>query len=1173
MRYRKILPVLFSVILLFCFSRVASAQTTWSLFFGGELEDQFASAQQTADGGYIAVGSAASYGEGDHDLWLVRIDSSGNVIWNFTFGDRDEDFGNSVQQTADGGFIVLGTTRSYAVNDVDFWLIKTDANGEIQWQKTYDAQSVENASEVRQTTDGGYILVGRVEVGSNDQNVLLVRTDANGNSQWMKSYGGSGIDVGVSVCESPDGGFFVAGRTTSYGSGPQDGWLLKTNGSGTKLWGKPFGSIGYDTFTSVRATTDGNLIIAGSGTPSGTSMDKAWLVKTDLNGTELWSNMYGGHSRDNAFSVDQTADGGYVLTGRTRSYSGPWEIWLIKTDASGNESWIRTFNNPGSAGWSVSQTADGGYFIAGSTGPPPDGWLIKTDAEGRLIKPTARSQLASVESAAEAVASDAELIYVSGDIEDTTGTADAWKYIYKSTSKDQVFEFLLSGSSVIQQPGISVNDPTIHAGIRAFPTAWIDSDSAVAVAERNGGKDFRATRPWVAMGARLFYVEGMCIDGTDIKYPYPVWEISYYGSDVDRMEVHVDGVMGRLVNDFPVTTARDGLTQADAAAQNVDPDAELVFVWTSQVDAEGQAPMWLYVYEASGTQTMVEFAFIGAELLYQMESQMLPWVSPGRTPVPQEWLDSDEAMATAEADGGAGFRAAYPEAIIDMNLYAYSGGLARSLPGGIKLVWDIYYIAQDTTFRSVVDAGIYGFCDYFTRTFGGSEDDVGYGVVQLEDESIVIAGMTESYGAGKKDTWLIGIEKDGEEAWNRTHGGSEDECAQNIVLAEDDGFLIVDNTSSFGNGQYDFDLLKTDGRGEERLGRCFGGGMEDYAYAVHRASDGGYVMAGKTESYGAGESDVWLIKIDTQGDMVWDQTFGGDSADIGYDMQTTSDGGFIIVGSTRSSGGGSRDVYLVKADSLGAEEWSMTFGGSKDDIGYGVQQTSDEGYILAGYTESYGAGKKDLWLIKTDSLGAQEWERSFGGSEDDIGKSLVISEDGGYAIAGRTESAGAGMQDLWLIKTNPEGGEEWSRVLGGSEDDFGESVAITSDGGYLITGGTCSYGAGGCDVWLIKTDASGYSPVQEDRSARAPEQITLLQNYPNPFNGTTTIHFILPRPGRIVLKIYDTLGRCAATLIDGFRQAGEYDVQWDAADLASGIYLCRLSAGDLIETRKMLLVE
>jgi hypothetical protein len=237
--------------------------------------------------------------------------------------------------------------------------------------------------------------------------------------------------------------------------------------------------------------------------------------------------------------------------------------------------------------------------------------------------------------------------------------------------------------------------------------------------------------------------------------------------------------------------------------------------------------------------------------------------------------------------------------------------------------------------------------------------------------------------------------------------------------------------------------------------RTFGGTLLDYGYFVQQTSDGGYILTGETSSYGAGRSDVWLIKTDSDGNKEWDKTFGGKSDDCGYCVRQTSDGGYIITGKTHSSGAGMGDVWLIKTDSVGNMLWNKTFGGSYNEEGKCIQLTSDGGYIIVGIG----------WLIKTDSDGNKIWDRDLG---DGVCDSVQQTTDGGYIIAGKLWDVGG---YVLLIKTDCDGFIVWNKTFGGLHNDKCHWVQETSDGGYILTGGTGKLGFS--DVWLIKTDSNG----------------------------------------------------------------------------------------------------
>jgi len=361
----------------------------------------------------------------------------------------------------------------------------------------------------------------------------------------------------------------------------------------------------------------------------------------------------------------------------------------------------------------------------------------------------------------------------------------------------------------------------------------------------------------------------------------------------------------------------------------------------------------------------------------------------------------------------------------------------------------------------------------WSKTFGNLSDDYGESVQQTSDGGYIIAGFTVSYGAGGEDVWLIKTDSNGNEMWDKTFGGTSDDAGWSVQQTSDGGCIITGYTSSSGAGGEDVWLIKTDSNGNKVWDKTFGGTSDDAAWSVQQTSDGGYVIAGFTESYGAGEEDVWLIRTDSNGNEVWDKTFGGASDDDGISVQQTSDGGYVIAGFTESYGAGGRDVWLIRTDSNGNKVWDKTFGGTSDDDGESVRQTSDGGYVIAGFTESYGASGEDFWLIKTDSSGSEVWDKTFGGTSDDAAWSAQQTSDGGYIIAGSTSSYGVGEWDAWLIKTDSNGNKVWDKTFGGASDDDGISIQQTSEGGYIIAGATVSYGVGGEDVWLIKLSLEG----------------------------------------------------------------------------------------------------
>jgi hypothetical protein len=311
--------------------------------------------------------------------------------------------------------------------------------------------------------------------------------------------------------------------------------------------------------------------------------------------------------------------------------------------------------------------------------------------------------------------------------------------------------------------------------------------------------------------------------------------------------------------------------------------------------------------------------------------------------------------------------------------------------------------------------------------------------------------------------------------WTHTYGGANYDVGESVVETSDGGYAIAGYTASYGTGSDDVWLVKTDANGSAQWNQTYGGINFDDGYSLVETSDGGYAIAGCTSSFGAGDWDFWLVKTNASGNMEWNQTYGGINSDWGCSVVEVSDGGYAIAGSTNSYGAGNNDFWLVKTDSSGVAQWNQTYGGTHIDSGCSMVEVSDGGYAIAGSTNSYGAGGSDVWLIKTNSSGVAQWNQTYGGGDDDYGYSVVETSDGGYAIAGSL-SYGAGAYDVWLVKTNTAGVAQWNQTYDGASGDCGYSVVETIDGGYAIAGSTISFGAGSVDVWLVKTDELGIVP-------------------------------------------------------------------------------------------------
>lgn len=434
----------------------------------------------------------------------------------------------------------------------------------------------------------------------------------------------------------------------------------------------------------------------------------------------------------------------------------------------------------------------------------------------------------------------------------------------------------------------------------------------------------------------------------------------------------------------------------------------------------------------------------------------------------------------------------------------------------------------------------------FERTYGGIADDLSLSVVQASDGGYIITGWTASYGAGNTDVYLIRTDNNGDTLWSRTYGGVADDMGVNVIQTHDSGYIIIGITYSFGAGYWDLYLIKTNANGDSLWTKTFGWFFYDAGADVSQTSDGGYIITGEI-AIDTCLSSVYLIKTNDNGDLLWSKTYGGFEYDRGLSVIQTDNGGFIVAGFTSSFGAGGGDVYLIRTDSNGDSLWTNTFGGIYYDEGYSIVQTTDGGYIIAGTTYSFGAGGGDVYLIKLDVNGDSLWTKTYGGIYRDLGSSVSQTSDGGYIVTGYTESFGAYPGNVFLIRTDNEGDTIWTKTFGGQNSDEGRSVMQTIDGGYIITGGTDSFGAGYYDVYLIKTDENGIVGI--------PKQSITSNNiviYPNPTSGIINIK-TSQIFGRIkTLEVYDYLGQLQLSRTSNFEDI-------DISSLPGGLFFIVLT--------------
>lgn len=400
------------------YAQAAVPVKQWDQSLGGNQGDALFGVHPIPAGGYLLTGLSSSGISGDktqpnqgvEDYWVVRLDATGTKQWDRTFGGRNMDLLNASIPTSDGGYLLGGQSSSGLERDktqasqgsFDYWVVKIDATGTKQWDKTFGGTSLDVLTSLLQTSDGGYLLGGRSASGiSGDKTQAtnglddewLVKIDANGNKQWDRTFGGSGSEQINALVATPDGGYLLGGHSNSPISGDKtqpsqggsDYWLLKVDAMGTKQWDRTFGGTGTEALWGLQPTTNGGYLLAGH-SDSGLNGDKTqvsqgandyWVVKVDATGTKQWDRTFGGSGNDSAYDLQPTSDGGYLLGGRsdsppsgdkTQSSQGGFDQWVVKLDAMGLKQWDLTFGGSGDETlWALQQTSDGGYILGGSS--------------------------------------------------------------------------------------------------------------------------------------------------------------------------------------------------------------------------------------------------------------------------------------------------------------------------------------------------------------------------------------------------------------------------------------------------------------------------------------------------------------------------------------------------------------------------------------------------------------------------------------------------------------------------------------------------------------------------------------------------------------------------------------------------------------------------------------
>jgi len=460
----------------------------------------------------------------------------------------------------------------------------------------------------------------------------------------------------------------------------------------------------------------------------------------------------------------------------------------------------------------------------------------------------------------------------------------------------------------------------------------------------------------------------------------------------------------------------------------------------------------------------------------------------------------------------------------------------------------------------------------WSKVIGGENPEGGRSVIQTSDNGFLVCGYLAIPNFNTV-LMLIKTDSEGNTEWSSGIGGSGWEYGNSVCELQGGGYAICGLTSSEGSGLEDFFVVKVDLHGLQVWRKTYGGSGLDIATSICETSDEKLLVCGYTESFGAGEDDIYVLKLGENGDEIWAKTFGGSASEIGRKAIEISDGNYAIMGCTGSYGAGKRDIWLIKTDTDGNEIWSKTYGDSRCQDAFSLKETSDGDFIIAGHSDT-SSDLLEAYLVKTDSEGEKIWSKYFEGSDNfyDYAKDVVETVNGNFLVCGHTKIRQGRKNQVFMFLVDPEGNEIWKEEYGDVNSDWAHSMCCTYDEGFVVCGHTGSNYSNDYNVWLFKLQ----NPLATIEDNPIPQRAFLYQNVPNPAKNETLIKVVILEDTNAKLLIYDLNGK----LVKSFKKLGKgtHHIAWDLTDdknrkVNSGLYYLSLKAGEDSQLRKIIVID
>ncbi|MDY6990868.1 MAG: MopE-related protein, partial [Thermodesulfobacteriota bacterium] len=1152
-----------------------SAETSkWAITYGGTSNEMAYSVQQTADGGYIVAGWTDSFGTGEEDLWITKVDSDGTIDWQKAYGGtgsegmwRNFSFFNHtvcIQETGNHGFVVATYTDSFGAGNDDFWILELSSDGNVNWQKTYGGSGNDIAYSIQRTTDGGYVVLGwTASYGAGDWDFWVLKLNSDGSVNWQKTYGGSEQDHADSIQETTDGGYVLVGETRSFGAGGYDFWVLKLNSDGSVNWQKTYGGSDHDHGRSIQETTDNGFIVVGETWSFGTGNNDFWVLKLNSGGEVTWQKAYGGSDNETAFSVLQTTDGDFLVSGMGESFGEDYNSLVIKLDSDADVVWEKVYDGFIN---SMQETKNGSYIAAGWMAGMPlqDVWAL-------MLNPC-------------------------GDIPGCSVIGEGSSTVSDTSVLSQNTNVIPQDTSVIPlDTSISPQDTSVETSVICFfsPVACTDTDGdgygvcpdcGIANGCTYDGDDCNDGDETVHPGAAEICdgVDDDCDAGTPDGSDEPWYgDPTTCGQGVCAGTGVLDCVGGIQQNtcqtgsptEDPEVSCSDGLdNDCDGLTDGDDPDcgvscvdsdgdgygvcpncgiangcthdgddcddsndtvhpgaAEMCNGVDDDCDAgtpDGSGEPWYGDPTTCGQGVCSRTGVL--DCVGGMQQDTCQTGSPTEDPEVScsDGLDNDCDGLTDGDDPDCGV------SCVDSDGDGYGVCPNCGTANGCNYDGNDCDDGDNTIYPGadeILCDGIDQDCDgaddcsapaaQWARTYGLVDtNEFALDVHQTLDCGYVMVGQIDSepYGNENVDTWVLKLNADGSVDWEKKYDGGDEDNAPSIQPTSDGGYVVAGRTYSDGQNPPDTAdswVMKLDASGNIEWQYTYGGSGQEYANAIQQTLDSsgqanGYIVAGSTyQSFGGDPFDGWILRLDSSGSVVWEKRYHGeDRLEYTDYIQQTSDAGYIVAGYVVNPDSGT-DVWIMKLypdgqpspGDYGVVEWEKIFPIREVGDDYyrsfptSIQQTDDDGngdrddgYVVAimDSQPQEPNATNDIRLLKLDSDGAVTWQKTYDGEAHDVPYSIQQTSDRGYVVTAGTTSFGAGANDFWVLKLYPDGspnpgdyGEiEWQRTYGGSAHDTPYSIRQTYDDGYVVVGTTQSFGAGDNEILALKLDAYGNVP-------------------------------------------------------------------------------------------------